>query len=223
MIDEATKKRIQATLNVFETGSPEGDYSNISIFADGPGGKRQITYGKSQTTQYGNLKTLLEMYASAGGQYSSQLAPYASKMGDPNLVNNAVFKDLLKKAGKDPVMKSTQDEFFDKVYWSKAYNWFVANGFTKPLSMAVIFDSFIHSGSIRDDIRAKFAAVPPVRGGNEELWVTEYVNARHNWLANHSRTILHNTVYRTNFFKKQIAAKNWSYDCPLVANGTKVC
>ena len=49
-------------INVFETGSVAGDYSAIALFADGPHGERQVTYGRSQTTEYGNLRELVQMY-----------------------------------------------------------------------------------------------------------------------------------------------------------------
>ena len=62
MSDSITKKKdkIQSILNVFETGKPDGDYSNVTIFSDGPKGIRQITYGKSQTTEWGNLNKLIK-------------------------------------------------------------------------------------------------------------------------------------------------------------------
>ena len=44
-----------------------GKYGAISIFEDGPNDIRQITYGRSQTTEYGNLRELVQMYVEAGG------------------------------------------------------------------------------------------------------------------------------------------------------------
>jgi hypothetical protein len=38
---------------VFETGSVQGDYSIIAIFPDGPSQIEQVTYWRSQTTEYG--------------------------------------------------------------------------------------------------------------------------------------------------------------------------
>ena len=49
-------------------------------------------------------------------------------------------------------MRQTQDAFFDKVYFQPAKAWADAHGFTLPLSMLVIFDSFIHSGQIRNGL-----------------------------------------------------------------------
>ena len=57
------KKVIERIINVFETGTVGGDYGAISIYKDGPHKIRQITYGRSQTTEYGNLWRLVEQYA----------------------------------------------------------------------------------------------------------------------------------------------------------------
>jgi chitosanase len=219
------RRRCEQIINVFETGSAEGDYSNISIYPDGPHGIRQITYGRAQTTEYGNLRELVSLYVAANGTYSSQLAPYLNKIGsDPNLVNNSAFKKLLKDAGRnDPKMRSTQDKFFDKRYFKPAMKWADDNGFTEALSALVIYDSFIHSGSILWAIRNKFQESPPAAGGNERAWITAYVNARHNWLANHPRAILHATVYRTKCFKREIARNNWDLSqTPINANGVMI-
>ena len=76
------QKRIcEQVINVFETGSIEGDYGAIVIFADGPHGIRQVTYGRAQTTEYGNLEELVQMYVDGHGMFSEQLRPYLPKIG----------------------------------------------------------------------------------------------------------------------------------------------
>lgn len=211
-------------VNVFETGSIIGDYGNISIYKDGPGGMRQITFGRSQTTEYGNLAELVQMYASAGGEYSASLAPYVSKIGKTPLVDNASFKSLLQKAGReDPVMQSTQDAFFDKRYFNPAIKWAEEHGFILPLSALVIYDSFIHSGGILDFLRNAFPEKVPSAGGTEKTWISKYVQARAHWLATSSKTILHATVYRTQCFSAEINRGNWDLkQLPIFAHGVRV-
>jgi chitosanase len=218
------QKRIcERVINAFETGSADGDYGNISIYNDGPGRIRQITYGRSQTTEYGHLSELVSMYVRADGQLSNELKPYVDKIGKKALVNDAEFKQLLKQAAKDSVMQETQDAFFDKAYFQPAMNWATEHGFVEALSALVIYDSFIHSGSILGFLRRSFPAAPPVEGGNERKWIEQYVDARHNWLANHSNKILRNTVYRTKCFKAEIARGNWDLSqLPITANDVKV-
>src|SRR5690349_7351477 len=99
------KRLVQRVINVFETGTPDGDYGNISIYHDGPNNIRQITYGRSQTTEYGNLRELVADYVAANGTYSAALSALAERVGTVPLTDDAKFKSLLRAAGReDPVM-----------------------------------------------------------------------------------------------------------------------
>lgn len=220
----AIQKRIcEQIINVFETSTIQGNYSALVIFDDGPHRIRQITYGRSQTTEYGNLEELVQMYVDANGTFSGQLRPLIAKIGVTPLVDDTEFKQLLRDAGKDPVMQRSQDEFFDKRYFQPAMQWADANKFTLPLSALVIYDSFIHSGSILDFLRKRFAEVPPAKGGDERTWIKQYVDVRNDWLATHSNKILQGTVYRTECFKREIARDNWDLSqVPVNANGVNV-
>jgi len=218
------KSICEQIINVFESGSPQGNYAAIAILKDGPHKERQVTYGRSQTTEYGNLHELIEMYVKAGGIYSEALRPYLAKIEVTPLADDATFKQLLRDAGKkDPVMRQTQDSFFDTRYFAPAMAWAETNGFTLPLSALIIYDSFIHSGSILGFLRKRLPASPPAAGGNEQDWITQYVNARHDWLANHENKILRGTIYRTTCFKAEIARANWDLSQrPINANGIPV-
>ncbi len=217
------KQKIQQIVNCFETGSPNGDYGNVSIFNDGPQGVKQLSYGKSQTTASGGLQELITDYIKNGGKFSKDFEPYAPNIKkNLSLWANKELVGLLKKAGEDPIMKSTQDAFFDRTYWAKAAKWAEVNGFIENLSLLVIYDSFIHSGCILSFLREKFSAKTPKNGGDEKTWITQYINVRHDWLANHSNKILRKTIYRTNDMKKAIAEKDWNLDLTFEANGEKV-
>ena len=50
------KTLIQKVVNVFESGSSEGRYDTLVIYADGVNNSHQITYGRSQTIEQGNLR-----------------------------------------------------------------------------------------------------------------------------------------------------------------------
>lgn len=218
------RRIIDQVVNVFETGSPAGDYGNISIYSDGPNDARQITYGRSQTTEYSKLRDLIERYVLAAGLYAAALAPYVARIGVEPLVDDEAFKDLLRRAGQDdPVMRSVQDAFFDERYFQPAMAWADENGLVLPLSALVIYDSFIHSGSILWTIRETFWEEPPVLGGKEKGWVRDYVQARHRWLATHRREILHKTTYRTACLAHEIERGNWQLDLlPILVNGQAV-
>jgi len=224
MITEATKRLIERVVNVFETGRPEGKYDSLVVMADGKDKSRQITYGRSQTTEQGNLKKLLQMYVTNGGVFSAQLSAYIGRLGIEPLADDVTLKDTLQQAARqDPIMKRTQDEFFEEAYYNPALGFFNTNGFLLPLSLLVIYDSYIHSGGMRDFLRQRFPEVVPTRGGEEKAWITSYVGVRHDWLANHENELLRRTIYRTQCFKDQIAADNWNLDkLPIMAHGVAV-
>lgn len=218
------KRLIVRILNVFETGRPDGDYAAIAIFHDGPHDIRQITYGRSQTTEYGNLRELIRDYIAAGGMFAAGLAAFADDIGSVPLTDNGEFRRLLREAGRqDPVMRQVQDTFFDRRYFLPAMRWAANNGFVQPLSALVIYDSFIHSGSILWLLRSRFPESPPAEGGDERTWTAQYVNARHDWLATHHRAAVRNTTYRTACFRGEIARGNWDLaQVPVSANGVDV-
>ena len=226
MVTIEKKTRILSVLSIIETGSPDGNYADVSIYADGEPdttGKptKQITYGVHQTTEQGSLNGLIDLYIKKQGVFSKELASFLPKIGKESLVDNQVFIDLLKKSAlEDPIMKAAQDAFFDKEYYQPALSFFTENDFTYPLSMLVIYDSFIHSHQIRWDLRNKFAEAVPAKGGNEKVWIKSYTETRHEWLAHHPKQILHKTTYRTAGFLKQIEEDNWDLPERVLMNGT---
>ena len=93
------KNKIQKIVNVFESGTPDGDYGCISLYEDGPNGIKQITYGKSQTTEWGNLPDLIKLYIKNTGKLSLNFVEYvAGSLGRVSLVNDKSFISLLKEA-----------------------------------------------------------------------------------------------------------------------------
>ena len=223
-LSEAQRSIIERVINAFETGKADGDYSCISIYKDGPHDIHQITYGRSQTTEYGNLRELVQMYVEANGLYSSQLTEFTDLVGSVALTDNKKFKELLRNAGrKDPVMQKVQDSFFKKRYFIPAMKWADEHQFVFPLSGLVIYDSFIHSGSILWLIRQRFTENPPDLGGDEKAWTTAYVGERHNWLKSHHRPAVRKSVYRTEALKREISMGNWDLSqLPIDANGVMV-
>jgi chitosanase len=195
------KSLCEHIVNVFETGSIEGDYSALVTMNDGPHGVRQVTYGRSQTTEYGNLEELVQMYVDSHRSFGEQLRPYLPRIGVTPLADDSQFKQLLRGAGRsDPVMREVQDVFFDKRYYHPALAWATENGFTLPLSVLVIYDSQVHSGGI-----------------------SQYIDVRHDWLANHSNELLRRTVYRTQCFRHEIGRDNWDLSqLPIDAHGVAV-
>ena len=223
-MDATIKDKINRIVTCFETGTTEYNdesYGAITILQDGKimrGAKTwQVTYGVRQTTEQGNLKALIEMYfARQDAQYRKQFEPYLSKIGTIPLYTDDNFKRLLEVAGSDKVMHEVQDSFFEQYYYKPAERWFTMNGFTKPLSMLVILDSFIQSGRIHEFLRKRFPAVPPSSGGDEKRWITEYMTTRDKWLETNPDKNLRNSDYRTDVLLREIAADNWDLKNPVV-------
>lgn len=218
------KNMILTIMNVAETGTLSTDYCSVYIYADGKNNRKQITLSRGFTEDGGNLKEVIKQYIYNGGKKSAEFTPHIAKMGAayPSLSGNSAFINLLKSVCQESAMIRAQDEVFDNQYWIPAYRWFTSNGFTLPLSMLVIMDSYLHSGSILSFLREKFKESPPIKGGKEKEWIAQYVNVRHDWLKNHSNKILNNTIYRTNCFKLQIASNNWELRQDVVMNGTRI-
>ena len=223
-LTNAQRQLIEQVVNVFESGRPQGNYGAIAVFNDGPHDIRQLTYGRSQTTEYGKLGLLVARYVEARGTYAKDLADYAGRIGAVPLTDNTRFRSLLRTAGRtDPVMRGVQDALFEEEFFVPAMQWATEHGFAFPLSALVIYDSFLHSGSILPILRGAFPQRPPASGGDERAWTTAYVKARHAWLASHTRAAVRKTVYRTRCLIEQIRWENWQLAMrPVRVGGVEV-
>lgn len=96
MITPKNKTKIIRVVNVFETGRPEGKYDSVIRYKEGPNKIRQITFGRSQTTEYGNLKRLIETYISMNGKFANDFISYVNKIGTIPLTDDQSFISLLK-------------------------------------------------------------------------------------------------------------------------------
>lgn len=218
-----TRRFIQRIVNTFETGIPEGRYEALVRQPDGPGGRVQISFGKSQATEHGGLGALLEAYCAAPGHQVSELAAYLPQIGRVALADDARFITLLMRAAQDPMMRVTQDAFFETAYLEPALAWARRQDFALPLSALVIYDSFIHSGSVLMFLRRRFAERPPGQGGDERAWIQAYLETRHDWLEGHRNRLVRNSAYRTRDMLREVARQNWDLEqWPVSANGFPV-
>lgn len=228
-ISQEAADKILEVINVFETSTKEGKYDawvSYKDFTYNQQKHKQITYGRSQTTEFGNLKKLIEMYIDAGGTYADGLRPYLPQIGKiigntpQSLWEDLTLKKMLKDtANLDVTMRITQDIFFDRYYFQPAVAFFTHHQFTHPLSLLVIYDSFVHSGGVPSFLRQRFSEVPPLLGGNEKRWIKQYVDVRFEWLSNHSTQLLRNTIYRPELFQRLISDDNWKLEKPFITQG----
>jgi len=214
MLTELQKRTSQAIVNVFETGRPLGDYGRVTVLKQDTG---HLTYGRSQTTlASGNLALLLHDYCDADGQLGHELKPFlpAFDSRDVSLDHDRGVKAILAQAGTDPVMQRIQDAFFDRVYWEPAVKSAAYLGFSKPLSVSVVYDSRVHGSYYRMRDRTNDQRGTPEQIG-EKAWIEGYVFIRKDWLSNHGNELLQKTVYRMNTFANLIRQDEWELPLPL--------
>jgi chitosanase len=216
------KQTAQAIVNLFETGAVRGRYGQVTVI-DGDTG--HLTFGRSQTTLgSGNLHTLLARYcANDGAGWGRRLEPYLQRFDERDTALDAdrTLHNVLRATADDPVMRDTQDAFFDEVYWEDALAKARSAGIETPLGLAVVYDSVVHGswGRMRERTNEAFGAGATP---SEREWIAKYVPTRRAWLANHSRADLRPTVYRMDAFQRLIDQGLWSLTLPLVVRDAEI-
>lgn len=158
MLTPTQKQTAQAMVNLFETGAILGDYGSVTVIAGDTG---HLTFGRSQTTlASGNLLDLLQRYCSNdGARFGSRLVPWLPRFaaGDFTLDGELRLHNLLRATADDPVMRETQDIFFDEVYWQTAARIAANLGINSALGVAVVYDSTVHGSwkAMRDRTTAQ--------------------------------------------------------------------
>lgn len=222
MLTATQKKAAEAIVNIFETGAVLGDYSAVTLI---PGDTGHLTYGRSQTTLgSGSLHRLLERYCgNAGARFGSRLTAYLPRLAqrDTGLDGDPKLHNLLRASADDPVMRDTQDIFFDEAYWQPAARAAARLGVTCALGAAVIYDSWVH-GAWAAMRRRTVAQAGDVAQAGEREWVRAYVATRRAWLAGHARADLRATVYRMEAFQRLMDQGFWGLELPLVVRGHEI-
>jgi chitosanase len=222
MLTNTQKKTAQAIVNIFETGSVLGDYGSVTII---PGDTGHLTFGRSQTTLgSGNLWELLDRYCSNhGSRFGNRLSAYQNRFsaGDLTLDCDLQLHNLLRATADDPVMRETQDQFFEALFWQPAEKAAGQLGITSPLGVAVVYDSYIHGSwkAIRDRTSKQCGSISSI---GEKDWISAYVQIRHNWLVTNPNTKLQATGYRMESMQRLIDQNYWGLPLPLVVRGNEI-
>ncbi len=219
----ATQKSVaQAIVNIFETGSVLGDYSRVTLIHGDTG---QLTYGRSQVTlTSGNLLALIDAYRMRpGARFAEALSPFVTDLQAqaPRLNGDLHFHNLLRASADDPVMRDTQDEFFDTRFWATAIRIARRDGLTTPLGVAVLYDSVVHGSwsFIRRRVNQAHGLLADI---GEQAWITAYVQERHAWLAGHRRADLRRTTYRMETLGTLIEQDEWMLEMPVVVRRQEI-
>jgi chitosanase len=222
MLTDLQKRIAQAVVNIFETGSPQGNYGSVTLIAGDSG---HLTYGRSQTTlATGNLYLLITAYCAApGAQFAAALNPYLPRLAacDFTLDTDMTLRGLLQAAGDDPVMHTVQDAFFDRTYWDPSVQAATGAGVSSALGTNVVYDSHIHGfwAGLRDITNANHGPASQI---GEQAWIGAYVAERRNWLANNSNPALHPCVYRMDAFLQLISDSKWDLPLPVTVRGVVI-
>ncbi|MER2551935.1 MAG: peptidoglycan-binding protein [Thauera sp.] len=212
----------KAIVNLFETGEVLGQYGKVTLI---PGDTGHLTFGRSQTTLgSGNLGKLLQQYcANPGARFGARLAAYLPRFLaiDESLDDDHRLHNVLRASADDPVMRDTQDAFFDRTYWEPALRAASRLGLHSPLAVAVVYDSVVHGAWLAMRDRTTRAIGEPASVG-EQAWIDAYVNTRRMWLETHARADLRPTVYRMHAFRGLIDQGFWGLELPLVVRGKEI-
>lgn len=222
MLTATQKQTAQSIVNIFETGVVLGDYGNVTVI---PGDTGHLTFGRSQTTLgSGNLLDLLKRYCdNPGARFGIRLAPWLPRFEaiDLSLDADKRLHNTLRATADDKVMRDTQDQFFDEVYWQPAEKAATAFGITSPLGVAVAYDSTVHGSwkAMRDRTTQQSGTLAAL---GERAWIAAYVATRHEWLATNPRADLRKTVYRMDAMQRLLDQGFWGLDLPLVIRGAEI-
>jgi chitosanase len=217
-MNELQQNTARAIVNVFETGRVPGNYAAVAVLKGDSG---HLSYGRSQAALgSGVLFQLLDGYCQKqSAKYAAQLQPYLPrfKNKDSTLDTDDALKALLKLAAtNDPVMRLTQDQFFDCRYLAPACSDAAALGVVEPLGATVIYDSRIQGGWPL--LKQRIGPVTP-RGSKD--WVRRYLALRKAWLKSLAPP-LPSTVYRMDSFDSLVKLENWNLDLPVTVHSIAI-
>jgi chitosanase len=139
------------------------------------------------------------MYIARNGKLAGEFVPFGNQIGVIPLVDNAVFKSLLRKSAREDVIKrDTQDHILDILYYTPALAFFSHLKLILPLSLPAVYDSFIDSGGVPALLRERFVALPPACGEDKKTCVGDYKRqermARHAVQADSAQHCVQNQI-----------------------------
>jgi len=190
-LSAAQKKRADMLISVFENSTLVLQYSYIEDLHDGRG----YTAGRAGfCSGCGDMLMVVERYAKL--KPGNGLAKFLPRLRELARLASASTKGLegftaaWKQAAKDPVFCGMQDAVSDELYYLPALEAAGRLGLQKDFSRIALYEASIQHG-LGDDPdglpamieRASKAAKAPADGGDEKIWLGEFLKIRKATLA----------------------------------------
>lgn len=219
----ATQARTaQAIINIFETGTVLGKYGQVTLIDHDAG---HLTFGRSQSSLgSGNLGRMIAAYCdNRGARFGARLAGYLPRLNDRDfkLDEDLKLHNLLRASADDPVMRDTQDRFFDRGFWQPALREAASLGIHTPLGITTVYDSMVHGswGPLRTQTTERNGSVAAL---GEQAWIKAYIANRRAWMAGHTRPDIRATVYRMDALGALARQGQWSLPLPLLVRDQEI-
>lgn len=212
---ERDKNAARAILSVFETDKEQGDPRAVAVLDD----KAGVSYGIKQFTHgSGSLEKVLRKFAVLAPAHLASALRYADRLKDKSAANveamgkEGAFRQWLRQAGETPEMRMAQESIADEAYLNPAIEECERCAFIEPLSLAVVFDSFVQGSWARckNDTNARHKH-PVV----ERQWITDYLIVRTQFLRTRGSSAARASVYRPAAFQALIQRGNWQLTTPF--------
>ncbi len=219
---ERDKAAARAILSVFETSQKQGDPAAVAVLDDGAG----VSYGIKQFTHGGGaLEEVLREFARLAPAHQASATRYADQLRNRSAANveqmgaDLSFRQWLRQAGRTPEMRTAQETIADRNYLNPALAECERNGFIEPLSLAVVFDSYVQGSweRCKRDTNAKHRRPVP-----EKRWIVDYLATRTQFLQGRKSGAARASVYRPATFQKLIERGNWKLATPFTVHGRTI-
>jgi hypothetical protein len=149
-----------------------------------------LIYGIGEwSIKSGGLFRLLRSYTQKpNAQYASQVK---SLIATGAVEKTPGLNSMLTMAARDPVMRQAQDDLFRTDVIEKDLSVVQTLGLRLPLSIAIVCDTIVNSGSssikkLADQATSK-TGNSPKGGGDEKQWMMNFLDARSDFLKSHNQ------------------------------------
>jgi chitosanase len=190
-----------------------------------PGDNGHLSFGRSQLSLgSGNLAKLIDAYCkNPGARFGARLSPFLRDLSDRNtsLDSNTKLHNLLRATADDPVMRDTQDSYFDRGFWQQAAQEAARRDIRSALGVATVYDSWVQGAwsLMRDRTVDNHGSVASL---GEQAWIAAYLATRRQWLDENPNPILRKTVYRMDALGALARQAQWSLNLPLLVRDQEI-